>query len=99
MSIRMDDADRSFRALSTITTLNKELSNLIPTAGPVANVLGVTKELIDIIEKIQDNREQWSLLVERILRFLKNLYKETARLNEPIRDGSPAAERLNELVS
>ena len=99
MSTRVDAADHAPSAVSTITTLHKELSNLIPNAGHVAHVLGVTKELIDIIEKTQDNKEQWSLLVERILRFLKNLSEESARLNEPIRDGSPAADRLNELVS
>ena len=95
----MDAADHALSAASTITTLLKEVSDLIPNAGPLANVLGVTKELINIINQMRDNNDQCSFLVERILGFLKNLSKENARLNEPIRDGSPTADRLNELVS
>ena len=95
----MDAADHALSAASTITTLLKEVSNLIPNAGPLANVLGVTKELITIINQMRDNNEQCSFLVKRILDFLKILSKETERLNEPIRDGSPTADRLNELVS
>jgi len=95
-SIRMDHA---LSAASTITTLLKEVSNLIPNAGPLTNVLGVTKELITIINQMRDNNEQCSFLIKRILDFLKILSKETERLNEPIRDGSPTADRLNELVS
>ena len=77
MSICIDAADHAFSTVFTITMLHKKLSNLIPNAGPVANVLGVTKELIDIIEKTWDNKEQWSLLVEHILHFLKNLSEES----------------------
>jgi len=95
----MDAADHALSAASTITTLLIEVSNLIPNAGPLANVLGLTKELINIINRMRDNNEQCSFLVERILGFLKNLSKENARLNEPIRDDSPTADRLNELVS
>jgi len=98
-SIRMDATDYALSTASTITTLLKEVSNLIPNAGPLANVLGVTKELITIINQMRDNNEQCSFLVERILGFLKILSKETARLNEPVPDGSPTADRLNELVS
>jgi len=98
-SIRMDAADHALSAASTITTLLKEVSNLIPNAGPLTKVLGVTKELIIIITQMRDNNEQCSFLVERILGFLKILSEETERLNEPIRDGSPTAARLNGLVS
>lgn len=95
----MDATDHALGAASTITTMLKEVSNLIPNAGPLVTVLGVTKQLITIINQMRDNNEQCSFLVERILVFLKNLSKESARLNEPIRDGSPTADRLNELVS
>jgi hypothetical protein len=95
----MDATDHAFGAVSTITTLHNEVSNLTPNPGPVANVLDVTKVLIDIIEQTQDSKEQWSFLVERILGFLKNISEESARLNKPIRYGSPAANRLNQLVS
>jgi hypothetical protein len=92
----MGVADYAVGAASTITTLFKEVSDLIPNAGPLANVLGVTKELMAIINQIQDNKEQCSFLVERILFFLKDLPKESARPNGP---GSPTADRLNKLAS
>ena len=92
--VRMDAVDHSLSAASTITTLLKEVSDLIPNAGPLSNVLGVIKELIKMINQMRENNDQCSSLVERILRFLKDLSKETARLNEHIRDG----DRLNELV-
>ena len=98
-SIRMGVSDHALGAASTIASLLKEVSSLIPHAGPLAKALGITKELINIINQMRDNSEQCSSLVERILLFLKDLSKESARLNEPIRDGSPTAERLNELVS
>jgi len=97
-SVRMDAVDHALSAASTITTLLKEISSLIPNAGPLTNVLGVTQELFKMINQVQENNDQCSFLVERILVFLKNLAKETARLNEPIRDGSPTADRLSELV-
>lgn len=99
ISVGMDAADHALMAATTITTLLKEVSNLIPNAGPLANALGVTKEIVNIINQMRANNEQCSFLVERILGFLKHLSKETARLNEPIRDGSPTADRLNEFVS
>jgi hypothetical protein len=95
----MDAADHALGAASIITTLLKEVSGLIPHAGPLANVLGVTKDLINIVNQMRDNKDQCSFLAERILRFLKYLSEESARLNEPIRDGSPTANRLNKLVS
>ncbi|KAG6814618.1 hypothetical protein H0H87_008457, partial [Tephrocybe sp. NHM501043] len=98
-SIRMDAADHALGAASTITTLMKEVSSLIPHAGPLASALGVTKELISIVNQMRDNKDQCSFLIERILRFLKDLAEESARLKEPIRYGSPTADRLNKLIS
>jgi hypothetical protein len=95
----MGATDYALSTASAITTLLKEVSDLIPHAGPLAKVLGVTKELFSIINQMQDNNEQCSFLVKRILDFLKDLSEENARLNEPIRDGSPTADRLNKLVS
>jgi len=69
-----------------ITTLLKEVSD--PNAG-LSNVLGITQELIKMINQMRENNDQFSFLVEHILGFLKNLSKETARLNKHIRDGSP----------
>jgi len=85
--------------LSTIFALLKDVSSLVPQAGPLAQVLGITKELIGIINQMRDNGEGCSYLAERILKFLKKLSEESVRLNEPIREGSPTALRLMELQS
>ena len=98
-SIRMDAVDHVLGGTSTIVALLKDLSRLIPQAGPLAQVLGVTKELIAIINQMRDNGAGCSHLAERILKFLKDLSEESARLNEPIRDGSPTALRLMKLES
>ena len=98
-SIRMDAVDHVLGGSSTIVGLLKDLSRLIPQAGPLAHVLGVTKELIAIINQMRDNGAGCSHLAERILKFLKKLSEEIVRLNEPIRDGSPTALRLMKLES
>jgi len=98
-SIRMDAVDHVLGGTSTIVGLLKDLSSLIPQAGPLAQVLGVTKELVTIINQMRDNGAGCSHLAERILKFLKDLSEESARLNEPIRDGSPTALRLMKLES
>ncbi|KAG6852265.1 hypothetical protein C0991_001443 [Blastosporella zonata] len=56
-SIRMDAADHALGAALTITTLLKEVSSLIPHAGPLANVLRVAKELITIVNQMHDNKD------------------------------------------
>jgi len=94
----MDVQDHLLSGSLTIVTLLKEVSALIPHAGPLSQVLGVTKELIGVINQIRDNRDSCEFLVERILRFMKNLMEECARLNEPIRDGTPTARRLHNLM-
>ncbi|KAG6833355.1 hypothetical protein H0H87_008531, partial [Tephrocybe sp. NHM501043] len=98
-SIRMDAADHALGAAYTITTLMKEVSSLIPHAGPLASALGVTKELISNINQMRDNKDQCSFLAERILRLLKRVANECAQLKDPILDGSPTSNRLNDLVS
>ena len=95
----MDVKDHVLSGSSTIVTLFKQVSDLIPNAGPLSQVLGITKELIGIINQIRDSRDGCEFLVERILRFMKDLIGECARLNEPIRDGTPMAQRLYDLMS
>jgi hypothetical protein len=96
---QMDVQDHLLGGSLTIVTLFKDVSALIPHAGPLSQVLGVTKELIGVINQIRDNRDSCEFLVERILRFMKKLLEEDARLNEPIPDGSPMARRLHDLMS
>ena len=94
----MDVQDHILSGSLTIATLLKEVSGLVPNAGPLSQVLGVTKELIGVINQIRDNRDSCEFLVERILRFMKTLIEECARLNEPIQEGTPMAQRLHHLM-
>lgn len=97
-NIRMNAVDHVLGGTSTIVALLKDVARLVPNAGPLAQILGVTKELITIISQMRDNKDGCLHLAERILLFLKNISEETARLNLPIREGSPTALRLDELV-
>ena len=99
VSTQMARADHVRVGVSTIATLFEVVSSLIPQATPLSQVLGVTKELVAIIDQMRDNKGTCSFLVERILRFLKVLSEECAQLNEPIREGTPTALRISELVS
>jgi hypothetical protein len=96
---RMDVTDHIIGASSIIVTLLKEVSDLIPNAGPLSQVLGITKELIAIINQMRDNKDACEFLVERVLRFLKDLMEECARLKVPIGDDTPMAARLQKLYS
>ena len=89
--------DHIISGASTIATLVKEVSEVIPHASPLAPILGVTKELVAIINQMRDNQDGCVDLAERILRFLKGLSEESQRLNEPMHDGTPTALRLSEL--
>ena len=78
----------------TIITLFKEIAIIIPHAGPLAGVLGVTKELILVINEMRDNRSGCIDLVERILCFVRHLAEELVRMNIPVQEGTPTAARL-----
>jgi hypothetical protein len=82
----------------TILVLFKEVANLIPHAGPLAQILGATKALIWIINELQDNKDACEHLVERVLIFMKGLIAELNEMNEPVRDGTPTAARLYTLL-
>ncbi|KZP29714.1 hypothetical protein FIBSPDRAFT_926871, partial [Athelia psychrophila] len=95
----MSVKDHFLGASQTIATLVKEVSDLIPNAGPLSQVLGLTGQLFIIVNQIKTNKEGCAFLVERILRFLKSIAKECKRLDAPIRVGSPTAARLKDLIS
>ena len=94
----MSFLDHVIDASSTIVTLFKELSDLIPNAGPLSQVLGITGQLFEIVDQIKTNKESCEFLVERILRFLKGIAEECRRLNKPIPAGSSTAARLDDLI-
>jgi hypothetical protein len=71
--------DQIIDGSATIVTLFNDVSALIPHAGPLCQVLGVTKELIFIINDMKDNREGCEHLVERILIFVKNVMDECSQ--------------------
>lgn len=91
-------SDQILSGSLTIVTLFKEIANVIPNAGPLAQILGVTKELILVINEMKDNKEGCEDLVERILKFVKNLADELKRMNVPLYDGTPTAARLYALL-
>jgi hypothetical protein len=95
----MNVTDHALVASSTVVTLLQDVSALIPNAGPLSEVLGVTNQLIGIIGQIRDNKDACEFLVERILRFMKSLMEECARLKVPIGDGTPMEARLRDLYS
>lgn len=95
----MSVKDHFLSASSTIVTLVKEISDLIPNAGPLSQVLGITAQLFTIINQIKTNKDDCVFLVERILRFLKDIAEECKRLDAPIGVGTPTAARLNNLIS
>ena len=95
----MSFLDHATDASSTIVTLFKEVSDLIPNAGPLSQVLGITGQLFEIVDQIKTNKEGCEFLVERILRFLKSIAEACKRLKTPIPAGSPTADTLNDLIS
>lgn len=95
----MSRTDHFIGASSTIVDLVKEVSDLIPNAGPLSQVLGITGQLFTIINQIKANKDDCMFLVERILRFLKDIAEECKQLDPPIRAGSRTASRLNDLIS
>ncbi|KZP07030.1 hypothetical protein FIBSPDRAFT_898372 [Athelia psychrophila] len=83
-------------ASSTIVTLVKEVSDLIPNVGPLSQVLGITGELFAIIKQVEANAGDCVFLVERILRFLKDIAEQCKEA--PIRAGSPNDVLLKKLI-
>ncbi|KZP29168.1 hypothetical protein FIBSPDRAFT_927216 [Athelia psychrophila] len=94
----MSVSDHFLGASSTIVTLVKEVSDLIPNAGPLSQVLGITAQLFTIIKQIKTNKDDCVFLVERILRFLKDIAEECKQLDAPIRASSRTAARLKDLL-
>lgn len=95
---RINTTGRVISASSAIVALFQDVSNLIPSTGPLSQVLGITKELIGVIDDIRDNKDECNYLVERILRFLQSLGAESARMIEPVRAGTPTAARVYALL-
>lgn len=98
-SIHMGATDHTLGAAFIVTALLKDVSKLIPIASPLASVLGITKELLNIINQMRVNHDECLFLVERILRFLKHLYEESVLISVPIQDDSHTVSRLKKLVS
>lgn len=93
----MSVQDHFLSASTTIVTLAQGMSDLIPNAGPLSQVLSITAQLFAIIDEIKTNKDSCEFLVERILRFLKEIAEECK--NKPIQADSPTGKRLKNLVS
>jgi hypothetical protein len=94
----MSVADHVVTGAQTIVNLFRDVSTLVPNAGPLQQVMSVTGQLISIVKEIRDNKEDCEHLIERILLFVKNLAKECSQLNVPILHGTPTAARLYTLT-
>src|ERR1700691_4403934 len=94
----MNIADQILTVSLTIIILFKEAANLIPQAAPLFQVLGATKELINVISETRGNKDGGEHLVERVLLFIKILAEEYSRLKVPLQDGTPTAARLYTLL-
>jgi|ERR1700722_5619037 len=95
---QMSLADHILSGSATIVGLFGQVCALIPSAGPLYQVLGVTKELIIVVNDMKDNKDGCEHLIERILLFVKNLMEECSQLNLPIQYGTPTAARLYALA-
>jgi hypothetical protein len=94
-----DTAGLILGGVLTIVTLFQTVTQLIPHAGPLAQILGVTKELITVVNDMQDNKDGCEHLVERIICHVKNIIEELTRMNVPLAAGTPTAARLYVLLS
>jgi hypothetical protein len=94
-----DAADLILGGVLTIVTLFQAVTQLIPHAGPLPQILGVTKELITVVNQMQDNKGGCEHLVERIIGHVKNIIEELTRMNVPLAAGTPTAARLYVLLS
>lgn len=90
--------DHFISTTSTFVDLVKEVSDLIPNSGTLSQVLGITGQLFTIINQIKTNKDNCMFLVERILRFLKDIAEECKQLDPPIRASSRAALWLYDLI-
>lgn len=95
----MNLTDHILGGSSTIIDLFKAVAGLVPHAGPVSQILGVTKELIGIVNEMRDNKEDCEYLIERILVFMKGLVEESLRSKVPLREGTATVARLKVLSS
>jgi hypothetical protein len=82
----------------TIVTLFKDVASLIPHAGPLSQILGVTRHLILVVNEMRSNRNGCEELVQRVLLFMRNLVEDLSRANVPLQDGTPTAARLYALL-
>jgi hypothetical protein len=82
-----------------VVTMFKAVSSLIPQAGPLPQILGVTKDLIAVINQMRDNKGACKHLVQRIISHMRNIITELTRMNVPLKAGSATAARLHILLS
>ena len=89
-----DTCDSVLSASLSVAALLHDVAALIPCAGPLFQVFGVTKELIIVIGDVRDIQDECNYLVERILNFMKDVGEEMTMMNIPVEFGTPTAARL-----
>jgi hypothetical protein len=91
--------DHTLTESTTILALLKSIVTIIPHAGPLlSGVFGITLTLIGIVNQIRDSRDDCNHLIERILRFLKNLLEESQQTSTRVENGTPTAVRVFNLL-
>jgi hypothetical protein len=96
--VHMSKTDHAIAATKTIVTLFKEVSSLVPQAGPLQQVLGITEQLITIINDVREFKDDCENLVRRILGVVKVLVEDVSRLSAPLLHGTPTAARVYTLA-
>lgn len=93
-STHMGFSDHVRNGSLTLVTLFKDASALVPHAGPLSQILGVTKELIVMFNDMKDNKDGCSHIVRRVLHFVKSFSEELDRMKISVREGTGTASRL-----
>jgi hypothetical protein len=94
----MSKTDHAIAATQTVITLFKEVSSLVPHAGPLQQVLGITGQLITIINDVREFKDECENLIRRILGVVKILVEDVLRLSAPMLHGTPTAARVYTLA-
>jgi hypothetical protein len=96
--VHMSKTDHAIAATKTVVTLFQEVSSLVPHAGPLQQVLGITGQLIAIINDVREIKDECEHLVRRILGVVKILVEDVSRLSAPMLHGTPTAARVYTLA-
>lgn len=91
---RTSAADKALTTSTLIVTLFQDVADLVPNAGPLSQILGVTKDVMAMVTQMRDNKSDCDYLIERILRILWKIAMEVSTLNIPLERDGATTQRL-----